>query len=1300
MGNRHIIEHAVIDMTFSSEDLAFEQQAMMSDYVQRRLMPVVDEVFTEYGPVDKVLRLDRLEIDLGPMGDHGFQDEMPRRLRERLGSVLREQLRSIETASTATEAVLSQPRSQFERLEYFLRTGRLPWQANPTDSENSDRMLQRIVESSSEQLVTFLKQSAARERPIQRLVNQFPVHILAGIVRALVSGYSSAIVALIDDLRTVPMHMRARGPVNRDLGQSLWKALIEELVVLHGTIVHPKDLVDRVLRRVSLYEGATYSQLLALVAHEAVQADHPQEDHVPLIAILNTLRTTENGTQRHALPADVEIAKIAPFPDGEEDAEMGAAEWDGVEVAVPLQEAHLRTQMVEAMVRSRVAGIEAMWPMLVQEHAAWLEGILRQYGRRAEVRHTIAWNFTDSMLRELVGIVEPGAREFIDEVIERPELFQRASDAPPAEPGRQKKRLWECTLAYLLVERGSRFNARAYLGSVIRQMAAHDNLGERDLLRSLTAALDQIRASSAMHRKLVQMLRELATEHEDRPSPAAESKKSSEAVIRAYDLYAGLAGRLYSEGGRYPEDVSELTTLLNDLIRECPWQLQRFYRELQAGVLSWAQAVASLSANELRQLITAVLSGTSPGGADFIQAMDTAATRARHANLYYEQIFACLMLNQVIDLEAILAGNRSAEKVSSEDTVLPPDREVPLSTELQQRHLSSPLTPSADDKRPFQEARLRTRLVEAMVRGHVADIEAMWPMLVQEHAAWLEEILRQYGRRTEIRHTIAWNFTDSMLRELLGTVEPSALDLIDEVIGRPELFQRATGAPNAETGHQQKRLWECTLTYLLVERGSRFNARAYLGSVIRQMAAHDNLRERDLLLVLMAGVKQVTGSNRLHHEFVQLLEELALEQEDRPMSAANAAVAGEIVLRAYDAQPDREAPRSTESQGGHSSTQIATLPEDELAAYLKESYGVTPEEIVRLTEACEQVLSRQPTRLRRVFEASLDNPKAVTKLIELLPERCLTRILFLLRADQHAQAQQAADTIVMAGMVKGFCIAPERLHRLKWQFLFTYLVLEGRPFDEKRFAVAFVDYLAKQSDTMDAKEIRAFLARQLAMTMLPSTRSCHLALIDALSQTADDASIPMPRRLTFETPNTGSHREQEIEDEPCDEEIYIANAGLVLAAPYLPSLFDRLYLTEQGAFKDRKAAERAVHLLQYLINERTASPEYQLVLNKLLCGVRTGTPIAREIALIDPEQEIIEGLIQGMIRNWTSIGQTSSAGLRQSFLQREGRLQRKEDAWHLLVEPRAYDVLLDQIPWSFSIIKYPWMERILHVDWR
>jgi len=173
--------------------------------------------------------------------------------------------------------------------------------------------------------------------------------------------------------------------------------------------------------------------------------------------------------------------------------------------------------------------------------------------------------------------------------------------------------------------------------------------------------------------------------------------------------------------------------------------------------------------------------------------------------------------------------------------------------------------------------------------------------------------------------------------------------------------------------------------------------------------------------------------------------------------------------------------------------------------------------------------------------------------------------------------------------------------------------------------------------------------------------------------------------------------------EPTDvtEEIYIDNAGQVLAAPYLPRLFSMLELVEEGAFVDRQAAERAVHLLQFMVNEQTQSPEYQLTLNKILCGVSTGIPICREIAINTQEQETIEGLMRGMIQNWKTIGNTSISGLRETFLRRKGKLQLKEDGmWYLTVEPGVFDMLLDSLPWSFSVIKHSWMERAVHVTWR
>ena len=166
------------------------------------------------------------------------------------------------------------------------------------------------------------------------------------------------------------------------------------------------------------------------------------------------------------------------------------------------------------------------------------------------------------------------------------------------------------------------------------------------------------------------------------------------------------------------------------------------------------------------------------------------------------------------------------------------------------------------------------------------------------------------------------------------------------------------------------------------------------------------------------------------------------------------------------------------------------------------------------------------------------------------------------------------------------------------------------------------------------------------------------------------------------------------------DEFYIHNAGQVLAAPYLPRLFSFLGLINKGVFNDRSAAERAVHLLQFMVNEETQSPEYQLLLNKLLCGLSTAIPISNGVEISQHEQETIENLIQGMIQNWKTIGNTSIQGLRETFLQRNGCLTLRDEMWFLTIEPGPFDMLLDQLPWSFSVIKHSWMERAIHVTWR
>jgi hypothetical protein len=166
----------------------------------------------------------------------------------------------------------------------------------------------------------------------------------------------------------------------------------------------------------------------------------------------------------------------------------------------------------------------------------------------------------------------------------------------------------------------------------------------------------------------------------------------------------------------------------------------------------------------------------------------------------------------------------------------------------------------------------------------------------------------------------------------------------------------------------------------------------------------------------------------------------------------------------------------------------------------------------------------------------------------------------------------------------------------------------------------------------------------------------------------------------------------------------VGNAGLVLASPFLPHLFDRLHLleTDEGGrlrMRDHEAATRGVHLLQYLVDGSTLTPEPALTLNKLLCGLELAEPVARSITLTDAERALCDSLLAAIIAGWPALGGTSPAGLRETFLQREGRLERADGAWRLTVQRKTLDVLVDQVPWTVKTVFHRWMPEPLRVTW-
>jgi Contractile injection system tape measure protein len=173
----------------------------------------------------------------------------------------------------------------------------------------------------------------------------------------------------------------------------------------------------------------------------------------------------------------------------------------------------------------------------------------------------------------------------------------------------------------------------------------------------------------------------------------------------------------------------------------------------------------------------------------------------------------------------------------------------------------------------------------------------------------------------------------------------------------------------------------------------------------------------------------------------------------------------------------------------------------------------------------------------------------------------------------------------------------------------------------------------------------------------------------------------------------------DIENPYADEKLAVKNAGIVLPAPFLKPFFKELNLLKEDTWKSREAAFKGVHLLKFLSNGQTKTPEYSLVLEKILCGVSIDMPVPFDMVLEDKEMQEAESLLKAVIEHWKILKNTSIDGLRDAFLKRDGLLTKKEDGWLLQVEQKTLDVLLDKIPWGYSTISLPWNSYLVFVEW-
>lgn len=144
--NRHRILRQVLELEFGPGAGGAELQGSVARVFRERGLPALEALFDQAAGPESFVRLDRLEIDLGPLEGAGWEAAFQQRLTEQMAKRLAECRPAIGNPSTGrpNEASEDSGSITWRQWLFFLAHGRLPWWGGKPGADWPETLLSRL----------------------------------------------------------------------------------------------------------------------------------------------------------------------------------------------------------------------------------------------------------------------------------------------------------------------------------------------------------------------------------------------------------------------------------------------------------------------------------------------------------------------------------------------------------------------------------------------------------------------------------------------------------------------------------------------------------------------------------------------------------------------------------------------------------------------------------------------------------------------------------------------------------------------------------------------------------------------------------------------------------------------------------------------------------------------------------------------------------------------------------------------------------------------------------------------------
>ncbi|HEY0027166.1 MAG TPA: contractile injection system tape measure protein [Allosphingosinicella sp.] len=1210
---RHSISRQEIEVRVAREAQAHALLQRVGALNRERLLPAIERVFDEFDRPGEVIRIDRLELDLGRIAE-GRLGEVEARLADALRAALR---RTVGTGASVFAPAQEQARIAPTRLVlaeafgHFLDAGAWPYRCVLDAATRPADVFARLLDEAPEALAPMLHARRGREAALRRLVRQVPGPLLERLLGLLDPDNAHWILVYMAQTRAAHRAVPLIAAPPDDFARTLWFVVLRDALHRSGLRANRRAFVAELIAELAGSLGADPADLLRALLRGLAAAPPVALGDSSLLSILAEIaRVGEDGVGA-GFDFAAEGRKILGDP---------AAAFAALEQALQADAASSPAAIAAAAAVARRFGLaaaragdrdssRALLGALAADDPARLRRLLRASGGQAATGLLAGWEGEEAAGFEFAvegrNILADPAAAFaaLEQALQANAASSPAAIAAAAAVARR--------FGLAAARAGDRDSARALLGA----LAVDDPARLRRLLRAsaasggqaaagLLAACDPEEAAdlilpphlASAVAGLIRIAGCAPAEREALLTAAAAIPPSAPAALAVADLAGLLASRrrtseaallarlqaaALAAGG---ETGRKLAALLNEArVPAGPAQTGAVRRELALETLR--ALLAGRLVGPPGEQAEAGLAALAGGGAEAIRReIGVDGLRPRVAGAALSRLSPRALL-RLVALLAPAGVARKDVRAALAEAGGDRARLAALAAWLIVGGAAPPTTP-----RLAVEARdLAWRSPAPASRGRARSARALFFLLRHDPAAVLGP---------------------------LSTAGPGSADLA-------LLFSRLPDADRRDAEAMARRL-------------SGPGARRALDTGL-------------IIASLLAAVREAL-TRRGWGSFAGLW---------RAALAAAASPAEQAVLDRLLPPPNRR---------GEALRRLRNPPEPGSAAWLFALLDAPADE------------ARDGLRLLR-------SAAFRRRLSRRLPRHLLARLLFAARPREARTLLESAHLVRGVFAAEGRSIAPE----MYWEAL-----LDSLRAPPGAALARLVERLIPLGAGAPAGLAAALLARARAAR--------HGALAAAIEAHAAAAGQRKRKRLAARDAKAAGAPDRLPPGGEEADMIFVPNAGLVIAAPFLGPLCERTELAARAAdgslrWVEPEAAGRAVHLLQYLANGRTDAPEPLLALNKILCGLDPAWPSLAAIELTVLERETCDSLIGSILALWPGLSGSSAAALRETFFQREGRLSRADPGWTLEVERKTLDVLLDTLPWSFTTILTPWMPHPLSVTW-